>query len=112
MGNQEAETRIELDKVRTLTLDFNTIKDFENATNKNFWDLEGKLTGTDTLALLWACLRQEDELLTQHAVGKMVPVTKWTMVSKKLGALMEQVLPDKSRKGRRDKKNSPLAAEE
>ena len=99
------EIEIMLDKPRHLVLNLNVVRDFEKATNKNFWEL-GVLTGTDSAALLWASLRQEEgaELLTPHDVGKMAPASRWKEIDEKLAALIAQAKPKV-----KGKKTSPLA---
>ncbi len=99
---------IMLDKPRHLVLNLNVVKDFEQATNKNFWHMDGAMTGTDTLALLWASLNQEikppDKPLTQREVGEMADGSKWAEIDKKIAELLAQLKP-KEKKG----KAPPLA---
>ena len=100
---------IELDKERHLILDFNVVREWEQATQKNFWKISAEtLTGSDSLALAWAMLRQEDETLTQHAVGKIIPSDMWVELDQKMSILLAGAEPEE-KKGKDKKNKTPLA---
>ena len=102
----ENEVEIMLDKPRHLRLDLNAMVDYEKATNKSVWALDENMTATDLRALLWACLRHEDETLLQHNVGRMITPGNFVELTKKLQELYALVMPtEKKKRG----KTSPLA---
>lgn len=98
------ELTIKLDgKERKLLLNLNVVREFEKATGKNFWNI-GVMTGSDSLALAWAMLRQEEETLSQHAVGAMITGDKWKELDDKIAILIREALPAEDKK-----KKTPLA---
>jgi SAM-dependent methyltransferase len=63
--------RVMLDKVRTMTLDFNALTLIEEVTGKSL--LSGQireLTASDIRSIFFACLAQEDPTLTLEEVGR------------------------------------------
>ena len=109
MGKDDKYTEIMLDKPRRLLLDLNAMVDFENATNKNFSSLGKDISATELRALLWACLRHEDELLLPGQVGAMIHAGNLAMVAKTVNVALRKGMPEK--KSKKDKKvdDSPLA---
>ena len=106
MGNEDKYTPIELDKPRRLLLDLNAMVDFEKATGKNFSSLGKDISASELRALLWACLRHEEELLLQSAVGAMIHAGNMAMVAKTINIMLSKGMPEKKP---RKKKTSPLA---
>lgn len=98
---------ITLDKPRRLVLDLNAMVDFEKATNKSLMDMDKNITATDMRALLWACLRHEEETLSLHDVGKMIHTGNMKELTAVFKELFKKALPDKDKK--RKRKTSPLA---
>lgn len=80
---------IQLDKERRLRMDFNALADFEEATGAPFSEVTGALTITQLRALLWACLRHEDEALTVRDVGAMIHPGNVGQVEQAVTALVE-----------------------
>ncbi|MCK5643554.1 MAG: hypothetical protein KAJ19_22325 [Gammaproteobacteria bacterium] len=104
MGAEDKYTPIVLDKPRRLLLDLNAMVDFEKATNKNIWSLGENFSATDLRALLWACLRHEDEELLPGDVGKMIHTGNMEMVGKALNDIYKKAMPE----GGKGKKRPPL----
>jgi len=106
MGGTKLE--IMLDKPRHLILNLNVVREFEQATGKNFSGSLANLSGSDMLALLWASLRQEEETLSLHAVGDMAHAGKWNEIDQKLAVLISEAAPEEPKKktSKRSKKQT------
>ena len=112
IGTDDKMVRIVLDKPRYLSMTLNALCDFEKATGKNATELSNDMSATDMRALLWACLRHEDELLLPGDVGKMIHPGNMAMVGKALSDMMNNSMPENRKTRRAKKKTSPLAVEE
>lgn len=79
---------IKLDKERHLLLDLKAVATFEFHTGKAMFYPPGveKLSGDETIVLLWACLRHEDEKLSLSDVFGIVARSriKGSQIGKKL----------------------------
>lgn len=106
MGKEDKYTEIMLDKPRQLLLDLNAMCDFEKATNKNFSSLDKDITATEMRALLWACLRHEDEKLLPGQVGAMIHSGNLVTIAKAVSQMLTKGMPGKKPK---KTKTSPLA---
>ena len=103
-------TPIVLDKPRRLLLDLNAMVDFEKATGKNALQIGEDLSATDLRALLWACLRHEDELLLPGQVGAMIHAGNMADVAKTLTEVYQKGMPEAKKAGKKIKgEASPLA---
>ena len=109
MGNEDKYTEIMLDKPRRLLLDLNAMVDFEKATGKSMWSLGETFSATDLRALLWACLRHEDELLLQKDVGAMIHMGNIAELGKTLTEVYQKSMPEDKKVKKARKKASPLA---
>lgn len=100
---------IDLDRERTMRLDLNALSDYERVTGKSIMSggfaLE-KMGVPDIRALLWACLVQEDESLTERQVGAMLHVGNLTEVTRAITALVRGAMPEEEASGA----ESPLPA--
>ncbi|OGO04005.1 MAG: hypothetical protein A2Y91_03510 [Chloroflexi bacterium RBG_13_54_8] len=85
---------VELDKPRRLRLDLNAMSDFEKATGKNFSAIGKEPSATDIRALLWACLKHEDERMTPHDIGKLITPGNMGEIIKRLVELYKVSLPE------------------
>jgi len=102
---------IELDKPRRLRLDLNAMSDFEKATGKNFSAIGKDLSATEIRALLWACLKSEDEKMTPHDVGKLITMNNMGDIIKRITELYKVSIPKVTRvkKSKGDSATPPLA---
>jgi hypothetical protein len=100
---------IELDKPRKLRLDLNALADYERASGRSImsdgFSLE-TLGVSDIRTLLWACLVQEDESLTEREVGSLLHAGNLSEVSQALTKLLTGAMPDPE-----DGAGDPLPAE-
>jgi hypothetical protein len=93
-----AKTRtVSLDKLRTLKFNFRTIMLFEKETGKNFFKMNGEFSGTDTLTLLWACLKSAGEDITKEDTADIVDLANIGEISKAINELVSESLPEKKR---------------
>jgi hypothetical protein len=80
------------DKERHLVLNLNAMEAFEDITGKSFltgFDLDPKKLRTKELkALVWACLKDEDETITLKDVGKWIDMNNASIV---FGAVLKAV---------------------
>lgn len=88
--------KIDLDKTRTLKMDFAAIAYAEAETGKNFlvsmtWMT---LNARDKTTLLWACLLHEDPSLTLEQVRGMVNFTNHAYVTEKIIEARDGALPE------------------
>lgn len=89
---------ITFDKERTLRMDLNALSDFETMSGKSIMrggleDLSN-LDLADIRTLLWACLVQEDETLSQRDVGKMIHVGNLQEVTTAITTLVKNAMPE------------------
>ncbi len=85
---------IMLDRQRHLRMDLNALADFERETGASITALDfNKLSMTQTRALLWACLVQEDEGLTLRQVGQMIHPGNLEEIATALGQAFDAALP-------------------
>lgn len=88
---------ITLDRERTMRMDMNAFADFEAVTHKSFMngslDL-ANLTSDDMRALIWACLVQDDESLTQRDVGKMLHMGNLAAATNLIAELFTKAMPE------------------
>jgi hypothetical protein len=75
---------IELDKPRTLWMNFNAMAKFEEVTGKNLFKSMAEPSASDLLALVWASLTHEDKDLTIEQVGEFVDLSNMEYVTSKL----------------------------
>lgn len=97
---------ITLDHERTLRMDLNALADFERVSGKSVmrggFDL-ANLGISDIRCLLWACLVQEDESLSERQVGAMLHVGNLTLITDALTQLFGEAMPEAEEAG-----DSPL----
>lgn len=69
---------IKLDKERHLLLDLRAVASFEFSTGKAIFPLSAiqNLSVTETMLLLWACLRHEDEKLSPTDILQIIETHK------------------------------------
>lgn len=108
-SKQKARPGVEifLDKKRTLKLSLNAMVSFEEATGINPFSGDFSpvhMAPRQIRAMLWACLRYEDEELTEEQVGSWVTLDNMADVAQKLLDVFEVALPKSDGK-------DPLAAE-
>jgi len=89
---------IELDKPRTLWLNFNAMALFEKETGKHAFKALGDPSASDLRALVWACLVHEDKELTLDMVGETMDLTTVEYVMGKIMEAWQVALPDKKGK--------------
>lgn len=96
MTNQaRPEVRITLDRDRTLILDLNAMCDFEEVTGKNMLKgMETEFSSLDLRALLWACLKHDDEELTLEQVGGMIHGGNMESISEQLMDAWLSAMPE------------------
>ena len=96
MGKTAPKVKLDLDKKRTLIMDLEAMCDFEDETGVSLLN-GGQLNylGMKELKiLLWACLRHEDESLTQTQVGRMVHMGNLQEVFAAIGKAYNVALPE------------------
>lgn len=101
---------IVLDKRRTLKLDLNAMVSFEEATGINPFSGDfspSHMAPRQIRAMLWACLRYEDEELTEEQVGAWIALNNMADVAQKLLEVFEVAMPSG---GEEDDKKDPLVA--
>lgn len=91
--------KLELDRERTLRLDYNTFADIQEATGLNA--LEGEpfqeqhITQPRVLrAVLWACLRDEDPELSERDAGRLMTLGNIQQIVETIGNLYRQAVPE------------------
>lgn len=87
---------VQLDKPRNLKFNFNTVRLFEKETGKNFFKTGADFSGTDTLVLLWACLKSGGENLTLEETGELIDFSGMPAVSKVIEELIVSAMPEKA----------------
>lgn len=88
---------ITLDRERTMRMDMNAFADFEAVTHKSFMNGSldmASLTSDDMRALIWACLVQDDESLTQRDVGAMLHIGNLPAATNAIASLFTQAMPE------------------
>ena len=90
---------LELDRLRTLRLDYNTFADIQEATGLNA--LEGEpfqeehITKPKVLrAVLWACLRDEDPQITERDAGRLMTLGNIQQIVETIGELYKRSVPE------------------
>lgn len=99
---------VNLDRKRKLIFNINTLCILEDVTGENYSDFIQrlqKLSAKDLRALLYACLKQDDENLTLEKVGELINSDNIIEVQKALLEVMTINMPDDERKRGGD--NSP-----
>jgi hypothetical protein len=80
-----------------MRMDLNALSDFERVSGKSIMngglDL-GNMQVADVRALLWACLVQTDESLTEREVGAMLHVGNLGEVTQALTSLVRGAMPE------------------
>jgi hypothetical protein len=95
-------------KERHLLLDLNAMVAFEEATGKNILSgLSAKMGASELRALLYACLRHEDEKLTLKEVGAWITTENMGEVARQITAAWTAAMPEKAEGDKREK--TPLA---
>jgi len=95
---------IVLDKERTLKFNFKTIMLFEKETGKNFFKMNGEFSGTDTLVLLWACLKSAGEDITLDQTADIIDLSNISSIGTAITGLIKDAMPGDKKEGA-----SPLA---
>ncbi|MGE7216585.1 hypothetical protein ACQKJC_08805 [Priestia koreensis] len=91
--------KIDLDKERTLLLDFNTFVDLED----EYGSLDKGLRAVssqkvkDVRKIMWLLLRHEDESLTEKEVGRILPLDNSDYLIEKLLKTIELAMPEKDK---------------
>jgi len=96
---------IVLDKERTLKFNFKTIMLFEKETGKNFFKMNGEFSGTDTLVLLWACLKSSGEEITLDQTADIIDLSNISTIGAAITDLIKEAMPNNKKEGT----SSPLA---
>jgi len=96
---------IKLDKERTLKFNFKTIMLFEKETGKNFFKMNGEFSGTDTLVLLWACLKSAGEDITLDQTADIIDLSNVSAIGAAITGLIKEAMPNDQKAGAA----SPLA---
>ena len=85
---------IELDKERTLRLDFNALVAFEEAADTKLSSLGQDMSAKQIRALVWAGLLHEDPDVTLEQVGSQLHLGNIEYISQKLEEVMKEHLPE------------------
>lgn len=84
MGNpKRAQATLELDKVRTLVIDFNALCEAEGVLGHTIARPEVGLS--ELRAIMWAGLRHEDRSLTLSRVGDLIGAADFTNLMETVG---------------------------
>jgi len=88
---RDAETKIVLDRERTMRLDFNSLCSIEEVTGKSALSAEiFEAPDARTLrALLWSCLKEDDESLTIEQAGRLITPKKLETIIGKISGIVE-----------------------
>jgi len=86
--------KIELDKERTMRLDFNALIDFEEKAGVRIDQVGEDFSLRQMRAFLWAALRHEDPDLTEEDVGAMLHLGNVEYVSEKITEVMQKHTPE------------------
>jgi hypothetical protein len=90
---------ITLDKERTLKFNFKTIMLFEKETGKNFFKMNGEFSGTDTLVLLWACLKSAGENITLDETSDIIDMSNISTIGAAITGLIKDAMPENKKEG-------------
>lgn len=104
MNQAKPEVKIMLDRERILRFDFNAMAEFEAITGKNYFKVNpSNLSATDLRALLYACLKEDDEQLTLKQAGKLISMIPMEELGEKIKEAIQAAVATK------DEKAVPLA---
>ncbi len=92
---------IELDKPRTLWLNFNAMRLFEKETGKKFVNSLSDPSIDDLTVILWAALKHEDPDVTVDQLGEALGLGDIEYVMGKIMEAWEAATPDKKKQGKK-----------
>lgn len=85
VNKAKPEVKIMLDRERTLKFNFNALVYFEEATGKNYLQMnQNNLSVSDFRALMYGCLKSDDPELTLEQTGEIMSLISMDELAEKL----------------------------